>query len=487
MGNTIGRNAPCPCGSGKKYKQCCWITTVAQFEVADFAWRKLRQLEGIVFDQHLIPYAMETLPAEVVELAMADCFPEELPESFDEELLFDQFFLPWFLFNWHPLEDFDIEPFDPELSLAQNYLKYHERKLNSLEKGFIEAMNQSYYSFYTILDVDVEKTLLLKDIMLGTTHCIKERQGTYHLKRGDIVFSRILTLDNQSIFVGMAPYRIPANYHTNLIDFRQVLIEENAQQVLTPDSLRDEFDLELLDYFFDLMITAYNQPLPTILNTDGDFLQFSKTYFALSLTPEEALNKLLPLTLSKKPDEFLQETKLDKAGEIQQIEMPWLKKGNKKFKGWENTVMGHIVIEKGRLILETNSEKRNQQGKKLLSEYLGDNIRFQKTLIESLEQKLKALPATENNHQKPLNVEELPELGEQIAMMAKAHWESWFDERIPALDNKTPRQAAKTKIGREKLEALLLQYENYDQKRDDADYFKADIDYLRKKLALDKS
>ncbi|MBQ9832361.1 MAG: SEC-C domain-containing protein, partial [Clostridia bacterium] len=20
---TIGRNAPCPCGSGKKYKQCC--------------------------------------------------------------------------------------------------------------------------------------------------------------------------------------------------------------------------------------------------------------------------------------------------------------------------------------------------------------------------------------------------------------------------------------------------------------------------------
>lgn len=20
----IGRNAPCPCGSGKKYKKCCW-------------------------------------------------------------------------------------------------------------------------------------------------------------------------------------------------------------------------------------------------------------------------------------------------------------------------------------------------------------------------------------------------------------------------------------------------------------------------------
>ncbi len=21
---TVGRNAPCPCGSGKKFKKCCW-------------------------------------------------------------------------------------------------------------------------------------------------------------------------------------------------------------------------------------------------------------------------------------------------------------------------------------------------------------------------------------------------------------------------------------------------------------------------------
>jgi len=23
MGNKVGRNDPCPCGSGKKYKKCC--------------------------------------------------------------------------------------------------------------------------------------------------------------------------------------------------------------------------------------------------------------------------------------------------------------------------------------------------------------------------------------------------------------------------------------------------------------------------------
>ncbi|MDI6884184.1 MAG: SEC-C metal-binding domain-containing protein, partial [Hadesarchaea archaeon] len=23
----VGRNDPCPCGSGKKYKKCCWLKT----------------------------------------------------------------------------------------------------------------------------------------------------------------------------------------------------------------------------------------------------------------------------------------------------------------------------------------------------------------------------------------------------------------------------------------------------------------------------
>lgn len=26
MGNKVGRNDPCPCGSGKKHKHCCMVT-----------------------------------------------------------------------------------------------------------------------------------------------------------------------------------------------------------------------------------------------------------------------------------------------------------------------------------------------------------------------------------------------------------------------------------------------------------------------------
>jgi len=482
--NKLGRNDPCPCGSGKKHKRCCG-ESFAAFEIADFEWRQLRQLEGAVFDKHLIPYAMEELPDEVVKFALSDCFPEDLPSTLDKELLFNNFFIPWFLFNWIPFDDFGIKRFESKMAIAQNYVKLHETKLNRVEKHFIEIMNQSYYSFYSVLQVEMEKSLMVKDILLGTTHTLKERQGTHQLKRGDVIFSRILTLDKQSIFVGMAPFVVPARYNTNLIDFKEWLIEENNGQALNPEVLRNELDVEILDYFFEMMVSAFNNPFPTLVNTDGDLLLFSKSYFKLTLAPEEALNQLLPLTLSGNIQEFLDSAVRDESGGIQRIEFPWLKKGNKRHKNWDNTVMGHIILEEGKLILETNSEKRTQRGKKLLAKHFGEAVCFQQTVMESPEQALQAspkLPRDKDSKNKYLL--ELPEVQEQLKALVKSHWENWFDGSIPALDNKTPREAAKTTEGRERLEALLLQYERHNAEKND-NLLKADIPYLRTELGLD--
>lgn len=485
MNEKIGRNDLCYCGSGKKYKKCCIATTFVHSEIGDFEWRKIRQLEGSVIDKHLTPYVAKELPDEVMKIAFADCLPEDSPDELDKELLFNQFFIPWFLFNWLPLESFGINDFEPEMTISQNYIKTHGNKLDSVEKRFIEVMNQTYYSFYSVLDVEMEKSLTVKDILLGETHLIKERQGTHHLKRGDIIFSRILTLDSQSIFVGMMPFMVPARYHHHLIDFREWLIEENNNQNLNPHILRNDMDDELLDYFFELIIASFNQPFPILLNTDGELMQFSKSYFKLTMQPEEALCLLLPLTLSKNTEEFLRDAKRDQSNTIQQIKFSWLKKGNKKHKSWNNTVMGEVTIEKDRLTLETNSEKRTEKGKKLFIKYLGDAITFQQTLIESPEQKMKSIPGSSNHVLHEPDFINLPEVQEQIKGMATAHWKNWFDEPIPVLNDQTPREAAETEKGRERLEALLLQYERHDLEKGDNNHFKADIQYLRTELALD--
>jgi len=266
MSDKIGRNDPCPCGSGKKFKKCCILSTSATSvsEISDFGWRKLRQLEGVVIDKHLSPFTTREISPDVAKSALAEFFSEDLPEEIDQGLLFNNFFMPWFLFTWVPFESFNTNQFDSQTTIAQNYLKTYGNRLSNAERRFIETMHTTYYSFYSILEIELDKKLVIKDIMLGTTHIIKERQGTHHLKQGDIVFSRILNMDEQCIFIGMAPYIVQMRFHHDLIDFKSWLIEKNNNKDLTSEELRDVFDLDLLDYFFELMERSFSQQMPIL-------------------------------------------------------------------------------------------------------------------------------------------------------------------------------------------------------------------------------
>ncbi|MFN2512437.1 MAG: SEC-C metal-binding domain-containing protein [Pyrinomonadaceae bacterium] len=50
-----GRNDPCPCGSGKKYKKCC----LPSVEGNEFEYRRQRQVESGLIPR-LLDYALET-------------------------------------------------------------------------------------------------------------------------------------------------------------------------------------------------------------------------------------------------------------------------------------------------------------------------------------------------------------------------------------------------------------------------------------------
>ncbi|MGM0454330.1 MAG: hypothetical protein ACQERN_14320, partial [Thermodesulfobacteriota bacterium] len=82
-----------------------------------------------------------------------------------------------------------------------------------------------------------------------------------------------------------------------------------------------------------------------------------------------------------------------------------------------------------------------------------------------------------------------PEIREKIEEMARDHWEKWLDTSLPALDDMTPRQAAKDPVGRDKLEGLLLSFEasaNRERGKEDlSGEFAPDIKKLRKELGMD--
>lgn len=122
MSRNIGRNDPCFCGSGKKYKKCCIISdklsknTIANNNILkivpkgyslghgikDFSWSKLRQLERSVIDKHPGPYTIkiaQTLSLDIMKLASDAFFPDKIAAFLDTDALSNSLFLQWFLFK----------------------------------------------------------------------------------------------------------------------------------------------------------------------------------------------------------------------------------------------------------------------------------------------------------------------------------------------------------------------------------------------------
>ena len=46
-----------------------------------------------------------------------------------------------------------------------------------------------------------------------------------------------------------------------------------------------------------------------------------------------------------------------------------------------------------------------------------------------------------------------------LQQIQEEHWASWLDQDIPALGGLTPREAARSAAGRERLEALMAEFE----------------------------
>lgn len=124
------------------------------------------------------------------------------------------------------------------------------------------------------------------------------------------------------------------------------------------------------------------------------------------------------------------------------------------------TALGYITIEGRELRVSVNSEKRANRIRKEIEKRLKGQVTHQKTEVESVESMLNK-PSDEPDEAPypPMT----PELQEIMDQSLDAHWKKWIDEKIPALGGITPRQAVKSKDGREKLMALLDDFERRDK------------------------
>jgi hypothetical protein len=101
----VGRNDPCPCGSGKKYKRCCLLAEPAVYPASN-----LRAFQDNV-ESRLIRFVGERFGEKAVQRAW-DEFGDGTG-AFDPYSPEVRLFFPWFFYAWRAdgagshREDFD--------------------------------------------------------------------------------------------------------------------------------------------------------------------------------------------------------------------------------------------------------------------------------------------------------------------------------------------------------------------------------------------
>jgi len=186
----------------------------------------------------------------------------------------------------------------------------------------------------------------------------------------------------------------------------------------------------------------------------------------------------------------------------EELKFVWLKRG--KSKVWEtgedvkNAVifssqvvrekgelkwssLGDLVLTPKRLDLSCLSKERLEKGKGRLQELLGDDVRHRVDQYEDVSKKIADEP------QKPTHFRKADLSEKNLSLFTKMMEErvmNWLDEKIPALEGKSPREAAQTSKGREKVEEMLRDWENLEErKRRDGDPY-IDIRVIREMLSL---
>lgn len=145
----------------------------------------------------------------------------------------------------------------------------------------------------------------------------------------------------------------------------------------------------------------------------------------------------------------------------------------------DKTVVATISLAKANLKVETNSVRRADSARKILESACGSLVQFRiRDLVDPISAAAREAAAGAGAMLQPPTEEMLAMARQQ----KEQHYSTWPDEPLPILRGRTPRQAARTKEGREQVDALLRDFEHFEEHEPAAARF--DVASLRRELGL---
>ncbi len=395
----------------------------------------------------------------------------------------NQAFVPYFLFYWSPDPKTTECAFDglENMTVAEILIKGSGQELSPEEIEILTSANRRPLFLYEILSTKPNHSYRIRNLFTDEEFEVTERAGSTSVGVGGIILSAIFHLNGHWQNMATAPYMLPPIDKQSVFHLRDEIRERVGRKKLTEDKLVP-FVTVIRALYLDRLDTLLDPTPPTLTNTDGEPFEPQKIHFEIA-SAESAFFALKGLARKVLSEKDLLQDAIFENGQLRQVEIPWFKKGKASNEKTGFTVLGRARIDGTKLVVEVNSEQRGKRLREKIVNLLGKEVRYITTVRESIERQLDEQRIEESPR---VEIKDAPlptELQEHLKSIADAHWEKWMDEEVPALDGMTPREAAKTKVGRGLLKSLLLYYEQRNSSTS-GNLLKPDLKDLRSKLGI---
>ena len=443
MNQKIGRNDPCPCGSGKKYKHCCGRPAAPAPPAPDshegaveraVAWlaQHHRKAFGVALDE-----AIDDAVFDIFDDEAGDAKAHEAMAALDEDL-WEQIqlnFTEWLL------AEGDIQVKGKQQRVAELLVGPGGPLLTVGQRGWMEQLSRRPLRLYDITEVVVGEGITLCDALDTDQPPLRviERAGSRSLRVGMQIGARVMQVAGQHQLSG-------AIYPFSAWSGRAVLDRLRARMTEPGDP--DEYDvlevgMEIMDgWLRQYLVPA---PLPEIIHSSsGEPLLFHTDHY--DVLDWDALSAAL----------------------VAQADVD----GDREA-GWNRLMDGADGLTRSLARIEPASGGRRvsvayptaglaEQGRVWFDALAGDTVKFRlRELSDPKGMLSKADSAKQPLAQEPTRPEGLdPEaMAGAIETFIQRHYAQWADEPIPVLSNQTPRQAMRSPSGLERVKGLLRSYQ----------------------------
>ena len=389
-------------------------------------------------------------------------------------------------------EDLLTRALEPDgRNMLDVYLKRRGWKETAANRRYMQALRSSVMSLYEVSGIMPGESFLARDLLRGGEPVrVSERSATRTLAPWERIGARVVALDGTHVIAGgLLPFTQEASEgiigtlgpgRTRKRRTRTARPEQAPASAMAPASVGDGASIDLAQaaplftnlWLADVLPRSLKPSQPTVHNTDGDPVVFHtlRYPFLADATAERVRERLdaadelrdagdavwswvesgLPAISARRPSD----------GDADVTLGITLDDGG--------LVFGTVALEGAAVVLSTNSAQRAERGRALLASLLDGLAGEPMAEVQSVDEVI-----ANRSQDDPAPSDDIPPevLAELVHHSLDRHYRATLDLPVGMLGGRTPRDCARTKLGRERVAEWLksLERDSGRQRRDEAD------------------